>query len=224
MEPIHVETTSEKIARRLRQALADGGFTPGERLAEVELSEQLGVSRGVLREALQRLAQEGLVISRPNHGVFVRVYEADDVFDIYLARLALERTACFVVMDSTAGYEELADALDELTDELEFKAQKDRDVRELVSLDINFHERLVAEANSQRLSAMHATLATETRMCTYRFASVTYPVQSRISDHRDIAEAIRHRRNDDLNRLLARHMDSSVETILESFQGEDAEE
>ncbi len=60
LRPVVQETTPSLSARQLRRAIGDGELTPGQQLNEMELSRSLGVSRGPLREALQRLTQEGL--------------------------------------------------------------------------------------------------------------------------------------------------------------------
>src|SRR5215218_8200290 len=66
---------------------------PGTQLNEVELASSFGVSRGPVREALQRLIQEGLLRSEPHRGVFVPVMTDEDIDDVYLAREALEAAA-----------------------------------------------------------------------------------------------------------------------------------
>jgi DNA-binding GntR family transcriptional regulator len=209
IDPIRAESTASLIARRLREAIARGHFKQGQQLIEAELSKRLQVSRGVLREAMQRLTQEGLLVGRPNRGVFVAELGREEIFDIYTARLAIERAACLKVIDVTRR-----------TDVLEERAASGSDVDEVVRLDIEFHERMVAEAHSPRLNRMYDTLATESRMCLSAFESRAYPVADRIVEHRAIAQAIRDRDVPLLHRLLAEHMDHAVEMILHRFAEE----
>ena len=68
LAPIQQDTTPALIARQLRDAIATGQFAPGQQLLETTLARSLGVSRGPLREAMQRLTQEGLLISHRNRG------------------------------------------------------------------------------------------------------------------------------------------------------------
>lgn len=215
--PVRSESTAVLVARKLREIISQGYLKPGQQLVEVQLAKQFGVSRGVLREAMQRLTQEGLLLSRPNRGVFVVEYTADDVFDIYTARLAVERGACLKVIDITHRTEELAAALDELTDRFEARAAEGASIDHLVWLDIEFHECLVAEAESPRLLRMHATLATESRMC-LAYENGAYPVGERIREHREITAAIRDRDVARLNRVLAEHMDHAVAMIQQQFE------
>src|SRR4029077_9200468 len=91
-------------ADRLREGILDGTFPPRTQLSEVALSQQLSVSRGPIRDAMQRLLQEGPLRGARNRGVFVVARGPSDVRDIYLARSAVERPAASLVV--SAGTDE----------------------------------------------------------------------------------------------------------------------
>lgn len=214
--PLERESTPVLIARMLREAIARGRFKPGQQLLEVELSKQFGVSRGLLREAMQRLTQEGLLVGRKNRGIFVATFGPEDLFDIYTSRIAIERGACLKVIDVTGRTEEMYAELTKLTDELEALAAADpagAGSWAAVDLDIAFHEKLVEEAQSPRLNRMYDTLATETRMCIAALEGPSFPLEQRIAEHRQIAEAIRAKDVPALHLLLARHMDHALAEI-----------
>src|SRR2546430_2516572 len=80
---------SDGVYVQLRRAIVQGQLRPKQRLVEAELAETLEVSRTPIREALQRLALDGLV-SRHRRGWVVREHEADEIKDIYACRAALE--------------------------------------------------------------------------------------------------------------------------------------
>ena len=105
------ESTAAIIASRLRKAIRDGELPAGAQLGEAQLARELGVSRGPLREGMQRLTQEGLVISIRNRGLFVVELTADDVRDVYVARSAVERAAAQLVLER-----DVAAAADQLPD------------------------------------------------------------------------------------------------------------
>ena len=90
LEPVVQESTPALIARSLRRAISSGEFPPGTQLGEAALARQLGVSRGPLREAMQRLTQEGLLVSHRNRGLFVPDLTPEAVSDMYLLRRAIE--------------------------------------------------------------------------------------------------------------------------------------
>ncbi|MDQ4117438.1 MAG: GntR family transcriptional regulator, partial [Actinomycetota bacterium] len=98
IEPVSRRSTAEIVADRIRTAIMRGTFGPGTQLGEVDLASRLGVSRGPLREAMQRLVAEGLLRSERHRGLFVRELGADDVRDVYIARTAVERAAALLVL------------------------------------------------------------------------------------------------------------------------------
>src|SRR3954468_19098287 len=97
LEPVPRRSTVEIIADQLRSAIMYGSLPPGSQLGEADLAAKLGVSRGPLREAMQRLVQEGLLRSERHRGLFVIDMDAADVRDVYQARLAIERAACQLI-------------------------------------------------------------------------------------------------------------------------------
>ena len=88
-----VQTIRSQIYQILRNALWRGEFTPGQRLQEIDLANQLHVSRSPVREALRQLAADGLVIEIPNKGVYVKTFTAKDIDEIFDVRLMLESYA-----------------------------------------------------------------------------------------------------------------------------------
>ena len=71
----------DDVYRRLRDAIVDGTFAPGEQLKDLDLAAWLGVSRTPVREALLRLAQGGLVLARPGRSTIVSTLDARDIRD-----------------------------------------------------------------------------------------------------------------------------------------------
>ena len=91
--PVVRESTPGIIAEKLRNAIGSGELAPGTQLGETDLARRLGVSRGPLREGMQRLTQEGLLVSIRNRGLFVIEMTPENVRDMYVARAAVERAA-----------------------------------------------------------------------------------------------------------------------------------
>jgi DNA-binding GntR family transcriptional regulator len=82
---------SGSVYRALKRAIIDQALSPGAKLPEDAIGERLGVSRTLVREALQRLNAEGLVELRPNRGAYVAAPSLEDGQDIFAVRGALER-------------------------------------------------------------------------------------------------------------------------------------
>jgi DNA-binding GntR family transcriptional regulator len=88
------KTKQELAYVALREAIITCRFPPGKRLLEVELAQQLGISRSPVREALKRLGHEGLVSEIPHIGATVSVLGLDSLHELYLILSALESLAC----------------------------------------------------------------------------------------------------------------------------------
>jgi DNA-binding GntR family transcriptional regulator len=205
--PLAQESTPSIIAEKLRQAIGHGELNPGDQLGEAELARKLGVSRGPLREGMQRLTQEGLLVAIRNRGLFVREMTPADVRDMYLARQAIERAAAGKILDG--DHVAAGDALLLIVDQMALVATP----AEVSELDISFHERLVRLACSPRLSRMHQTFITETRMCIHALDETYAASEVRGEEHRALAKAIRSGDRELTDRLLIAHMDDAINRL-----------
>ncbi len=215
LEPLNQETTAQIIAAQIRDRITDGTFPLGSQLREVQLAARLKVSRGPVREALQRLVQEGLLRSERNHGVFVISLDEDDIADIYLARGAIERTAILILMSHRDT--EAFDRLENLVDRMSVVAEEGR-WKELADLDLRFHESLVDASNSERLRRMFGTLLAETRMCLAALESA-YPIRKRLVDeHRKLLAAMRSGSEQGALTLVRSHLEDAVNDLTGNEQ------
>ena len=146
-------TSTERALHALRELILGGDLAPGARLGEVELAERLGVSRTPVREALSRLAAEGIVEIQPNRGARVTTWTVAELEGVFELRSAIEPqlTAYAVPNASFADLDELDDLAHRMVDVGSPGPHQDLDA--LVPLNRAFHDRLVA-------LAAHPTLAT----------------------------------------------------------------
>lgn len=170
-------STVDLIATELRNAIFSGALPVGSPIGEVDISRQLGVSRSPLREATQRLVQEGVLTATPGRGLRVSVIRAEHVPDLYAARAAVETQAIRMITASEDGgaVDDLDVAYARLAD-----ACAGTDARSIGDADIAFHQTLVDGARSRRLSHYMATLALETRIASLSAAD-GYAVRRSIS-------------------------------------------
>src|SRR5690606_21586413 len=213
LEPVPRKSTVEIVSDELRSAIMYGSLEPGAQLGEAELASRLGISRGPLREAMQRLVQEGLLVSEPHRGLFVITLDEGDVEDVYLARLAIEREACRLIMARNRGeaVARLTDALDALVE-----AAGKRDRVAMSDADQAFPEVLVSSSGSPRLERMAHTLLVETRMCLNALQD-TYPEPSElVEEHRRLVDAIGDGEEERLLQLIEEHMTDSIERLRAS--------
>jgi DNA-binding GntR family transcriptional regulator len=93
LAPLVEDTRRSQIVRRMRDQIVSGTVAAGQRLTETDLSEQLGVSRAPLREAIRELVAAGLLVSVPYKGLFVREFTRRDLEELYSLRATLEKMA-----------------------------------------------------------------------------------------------------------------------------------
>ncbi|MFC3835070.1 MULTISPECIES: GntR family transcriptional regulator [Deinococcus] len=156
------------VYEHLRRALLDGDLVPGERLGEVELGQQLGVSRTPIREALVRLTQDGLLTTEANKGVRVRTVTAAEARDAYVVREELDGLAAALAAQAhtAADARGLTLALDALD------AARGTDYREQTRLDLAYHRAVTAAAHNTVLGILARDL--EQRVALIKHQTRTY--------------------------------------------------
>lgn len=206
-------STAQLIADQLREQIVQGTFRPGEQVNESVLASQLRSSRGPVREALQRLAQEGLLVSHRNRGVFVLELSADDIKEIYAVREAVESAAACALLD--AGSERIADTCQVLKLVLKDMAEQVAisDWQAIARLDMQFHSSFVAGAGNSRLIRIYETLAAESRICILNL-EVSYPrLDVLVSEHQNLLDLLEARDRKGLLKGIRQHMQRAVEDL-----------
>lgn len=157
-------STVDLIATELRGAIQTGALAVGSAIGEVEIAAQLGVSRSPLREAAQRLVQEGLLTATPGRGLRVAEIPAEHLDDLYDARVAVEAHALRLIVrrGDAADVAAVKNSLDEL-----MRAAEGTDAREIGDADVAFHRTIVTRSGNARLERYFATLAVETRIASF---------------------------------------------------------
>ena len=212
LRPVTRPSTAELIAEQIRSAIVRGALGPGEQLGEAELAAHFQVSRGPLREAMQRLLSEGLLYSIRNRGIFVTELTFDDVVDIYRSRWVIEGGALDLVLDGRR--EQTWKALEPAIEEMRTAAERE-DATGVSDGDRRFHEILVASADSPRLVRAARTLLVETRMCLGALQT-TYPdLHVQVDEHVVLREAIRTADREQARRLLDEHLHDTVTRLRE---------
>lgn len=214
IEPVDRKSTAGIIADKLRDAIMQGALEPGTQLGEAELAGQLGVSRGPLREAMQRLVQEGLLRSERHRGLFVIELDEAGIIDVYRVRQVIEHAAAGLMLERDV--KQVAGRLAEVHDRM-YRAANDNDRRALSEADLEFHEAFVAESGSLRLVRMTRTLLVETRMCISAMAEAYEFPNEVVDEHGAIVEAVRAKDRKRLIALLDSHMDDALRRLTSAY-------
>lgn len=206
-------STVEHIADELRAAVMTGRLEPGEQLGEADLAEHFLVSRGPLREAMQRLVSEGILHAITNRGVFVSELTLDDVRDVYRTRSVIERGALEVVLDERRR-EETGQALDAAVRQMRRAAAKG-DGPAVSDADQHFHEVLVEASGSPRLIRAMRTLLVETRMCLGELRTTYTDLDTQVDEHEALRLAILEAPPARAKALLQAHLDDAVHRLVD---------
>lgn len=210
--PLQIESTPSLVAARIRAGIFDGAFRPDVQLNEVELARELGVSRGPIREAFQRLIHEGLLRAERNRGVFVVALDSSSIRDVYFVRDVIEQAAALQLAARRDG--EGLGNLEKVLRSMDLAA--DSDWPDLVAVDLEFHQSLVASTGSLRLARAFEPIYAETRLCLSYLEPHYERRRDVVAEHRAIFEAIRSGRDTGLiERLVHEHMTDSAEKLTE---------
>jgi DNA-binding GntR family transcriptional regulator len=212
-------TFASIVGERIRSSIIDGTLPPGRQLHEVELARLYGVSRGPIREALQRLIQEGLLRSAPHRGVFVPVMTPEDIDDIYVAREALETAAVRRII-GTQREVSVYKALDRIVRSMGHAAAAG-DWHTVASRDLDFHTELVSAAGSPRLERMFTTVISETRLCLSVLTRAEGAREDLVDEHRRVSEMIREGDTEGAIKVLKQHYDDAVVTMKRSRRAQE---
>jgi DNA-binding GntR family transcriptional regulator len=209
-------TLWERVYRHLRQQILEDRLPPGTELSEVALSRELAVSRGPIREAIGRLAAEGLVTVRPRRGAEVRSLTPAELIDSYQVREALEVLAVRLAVPRITS-SDLA-RLDELVEAMAEFARKD-EVADFFAANVAFHELLCELSGNEKLREVHHRLEGEISRFQARTLALRGNLDSSVSEHRAILAAVRLREVDKACELTAAHIRVPAQRLQESLDG-----
>jgi DNA-binding GntR family transcriptional regulator len=205
--------TAQLIADELRELIVQGSIRPGQQIKESLLARRLNTSRGPLREALQRLCQEGILIYRRNYGVFVKEVETHDLREIYAVRAAIESAAAGRLVDgSPEQIKDTCEVLRQILGEMA-KPVATSDLQTIAGFDMQFHSALVAGLQNSRFIRVYKTLAAESRMCVFDL-EVSYPrLDILVQEHQNILDLLEAGDREGLIEAIKRHMRNAIEDL-----------
>jgi DNA-binding GntR family transcriptional regulator len=206
----------ERIYLELKELAMSFDLRPGERINEVTLARDLGVSRTPLREALNRLTADGFLTFTPGSGFYRRPLDVKEIFDLYELRLAIEKAGVLLAVGraSPDSIESVSKFLsDSETD------SPSRTIDDLVALDEQFHERLMGlNGNVEMLRVL---LNVNSRLRFFRWIDMKGRRNTTQGEHRAVLEAVRRGDANGAVLLLEEHihhrLDQVVEAVKESF-------
>ena len=201
----------EVVSETLRDAIASGVLQPGERLMEIQLAEELGVSRTPVREAIRKLELEGFVVMVPRRGTYVADLSLKDINEVFEIRTALD------VLAAGLAAERITDEELELLERLLVHIGEYIDngnMEKIVDADSQFHDILYKASRNDRLVGIINNLREQ--FTRFRTISIAYPgrLKDTWEEHRRLVEAIAQRNVDVAMQLAREHMENAEQTLL----------
>jgi DNA-binding GntR family transcriptional regulator len=204
-----------KVFNQLRTNILNGTYKPGDSLIELRLSEELGVSRTPIREALRQLELEGLVQAIPNKGAVVKGITEQDVEDIFTIRTMIEGLAARWAAEKITPEE-----ITELKEALEFEEfyTVKNDTDHLMRYDSRFHEIIFRASKSRPLMHMLSTFHDYIQSARVFSFKIPGRPQKSLSEHRAIFEAISNKDAATAEALTIQHIRNASQNYNDTHQ------
>lgn len=198
-------TLRAQALEHLRDGILTGTIPSGTRLAEVDLSTQLGVSRGTVREALRTLQESGLVEEADRGGMRVRRLSSREVRELFQVRLALEKEALVGILAQPKAQE----LVDELEKALPEEPEGGFTVSQRLDVDLGFHEKLCELAGNSMLLAMWRQLKDLVRVVILTDAEGENQALMKRAYHQPIIDGLRSGDANEAKAAMRRHMEAA---------------
>jgi DNA-binding GntR family transcriptional regulator len=196
-------TLWQRAYEYLREEILSERLPPGAELQESALSVELGVSRGPIRDAIGRLAAEGLVTVRPRRGAVVRSLSKDEFLELYQVREALEIMAVRLAVP-LLGADDLA-RLDELIGAMSGHAERG-EVEAFFETNAAFHAYVVEASGNAKLRELYGQLLRQMGQYRMRSLMLRGNLQRSVAEHAAIVRAARRGDVDRAAKLMSEHI------------------
>lgn len=205
------------VFKTIRKAILTGELMPGERLMELHLADQLGVSRTPIREAIRQLELEGLVVMIPRKGAHVAPMSEKGMLEVLEVRLALDELAVSLACERITE-DEIVNLNQARIDFENAVFKKNHD--SIASADVAFHDVIFQSTRNPRLGQLVTNLSEQ--MYRYRFEYIKNPDihQSLIDEHEEIFDAIRNRDKCLAISSIHVHVENQAKSILKKLRNE----
>ena len=211
MNQLEPRSLRDRAYDEIKRRIITLEFKPGAYLNEAQVSDELGIGRTPVHQALDRLMIEGMVEVIPRKGVLVKAVSMEEVRNLIEVRLINEPHAAGVAAEKATDAQ--LDDLQRILDESE-KARADRDIETLMNLDRAFHQGIARAAGNEVMTDVITTL--QDRLARFWFISLSADDQlDRVDDeHSRVMEGLRSRDPAMARAAMSHHIDSFRANIL----------
>lgn len=217
---VNTMSLKERVLIVLREAILNGELRPGQTLIETELAAQMGVSRAPLREAIQILNTEGLLITVPYHGTTVKKLTKSDIEELYSLRSVLEAFAlrCIIAKNDPTNAAHLRDLFDQM-----LAAANADDIKRVNEIDRLFHDTLIRLSNHNLLMSTWSGVAMRVRQVMALRNMRNSDIKQIAYNHMPLIEAIEAGDEALSVRLIGEHVASAGDLLAEYWPDDEDE-
>ena len=201
----------EIVYEELKLQILTGKIDPGTRMMEVELAEDMGVSRTPIREAIRKLEKEGLVIIEPRKGAYASQISTKDMVDILEVRQNMEGLAAYFAATrmSKEQMEELKRVSESFTE-----AVSAGNMTEMISFDTRFHHIIVESCSNKILVQMIEQLQELVLRFRYIYYDDFRRAEKMPAEHQMILDAIERGNAEEARMAADIHIDRLKEMVI----------
>jgi DNA-binding GntR family transcriptional regulator len=203
-----------EVRDELERMILAGELETGERLNEISLAGQLGVSRGPVREAARSLEREGLVKAVANQGVYVRKLSIEDALELYDLRSMIAGYLC--ARAAEAGDKAAIAALRDFVSQMQDAAEAGQE-ETYFALNLAFHDSIAAASGAVRASEIYGSMGKEVRLMRLRVLAGKPSLLLSNAEHARIVDAIERGDVDSARTEGAQHHANGKKRLLETL-------
>ncbi len=213
------QTYAIQVSQFIRKMIQEGKLSPGAPVKENDLATFLNISRAPIREALQILTQDGLIVSEPQKGKTIRVLSAKEIIDGYALTAILEAEGIIMSLDNWTD-EDNKDLLNILK-KMETKSKKAADITDLAELDELLHNMLLSRCTNEQLieNARRFSSNISKYLCR-EYWKKSFNPQSFYSRHKKVVDSFFTKNPEQIRKTIFDHYNELAVAISELIEND----
>lgn len=202
---------SQDLVALIKRKIIEGDLNPGDRIVEIKLAKEFGISQSPVREAIRHLSGEGIITIVPNKGPVVKKLEAQDIYEVYSLRSTLEGLA--IHLTTQYASDEEVQRLADYYKEMEAKLHDDS-VKTLLKESLHLHHSIMQLSRHSRLIQVYESISFQIELVN-RILGMTSTKQKEYDDHGELIEAVQKRDPASSDQVMRKHIQRSYLECME---------
>ena len=219
-----VDNLNEQVYEKIRNDILSGKFTPGTRIVDLQIADRYGISRTPVRDAIQRLIREGLIVTSGKRGYYVFKATRQDIVEIFEVRLILDKAVVekLITEQMPNNYQSYFNTIQQI--ETRLREGILQGPKAFTEYDEEFHDSLVRLCNNSRIVGIYRDNSVHTKA----FRSMTSFSAERIDKankmHFEMLDAIKNMDRERALQAVVKHVAFSRKDALDDAEKEESKE